>query len=77
MAQATRPTSSITQGLKPGEIAVVDGADKLKDGAKVLVRQPRATTATSAAPAAKSSASEGTQRQGGHRHTPPGNQGGG
>jgi len=30
---------SITQGLAPGEIVVVDGADKLKDGAKVLVRQ--------------------------------------
>ena len=51
-----RPTSRSPRGLKPGEIVVVDGADKLKDGAKVLVRQPRATTATSAAPAAKSSA---------------------
>jgi membrane fusion protein, multidrug efflux system len=30
---------SITQGLSPGETIVVDGADKLKDGAKVLVRQ--------------------------------------
>src|SRR5262249_33439734 len=30
---------SITQGLAPGESIVVDGADKLKDGAKVLVRQ--------------------------------------
>lgn len=30
---------SITQGLAPGETIVVDGADKLKDGAKVLVRQ--------------------------------------
>jgi membrane fusion protein, multidrug efflux system len=30
---------SITQGLAPGETVVVDGADKLKDGAKVLVRQ--------------------------------------
>lgn len=29
---------SITQGLKPGEVVVVDGADKLKDGAKVLLR---------------------------------------
>jgi membrane fusion protein, multidrug efflux system len=31
---------AITQGLKPGEQVVVDGADKLKDGAKVLLRQP-------------------------------------
>jgi multidrug efflux system membrane fusion protein len=30
---------SIAQGLKPGEMVVVDGADKLKDGAKVLLRQ--------------------------------------
>jgi len=30
---------SITQGLAPGETVVVDGADKLKDGAKVLARQ--------------------------------------
>ena len=30
---------SITQGLAPGETVVVDGADKLKDGARVLVRQ--------------------------------------
>lgn len=30
---------SITQGLAPGETIVVDGADKLKDGAKVLVHQ--------------------------------------
>jgi membrane fusion protein, multidrug efflux system len=33
---------AITQGLKPGEQLVVDGADKLKDGAKVLLRQPGA-----------------------------------
>jgi multidrug efflux system membrane fusion protein len=30
---------SITQGLTPGETVVVDGADKLKDGAKVRVNQ--------------------------------------
>ncbi len=30
---------SIAQGLAPGETVVVDGADKLKDGAKVLLRQ--------------------------------------
>jgi len=31
---------AITAGLKPGDTIVVDGADKLKDGAKVIVRQP-------------------------------------
>jgi membrane fusion protein, multidrug efflux system len=35
---------AITQGLKPGENLVVDGADKLKDGAKVLLRQPGASS---------------------------------
>jgi multidrug efflux system membrane fusion protein len=29
---------SIAQGLKPGETVVIDGADRLKDGAKVQVR---------------------------------------
>jgi membrane fusion protein, multidrug efflux system len=33
-------TVSITDGLKPGEQVVIDGADKLKQGAKVEVAQP-------------------------------------
>jgi len=36
-ADATRVV--ITQGLKPGEVVVVDGLDRLKDGASVVVRQ--------------------------------------
>ena len=36
----------ITQGLKAGERVVVDGADKLKDGAKVSLRQPSAAAGT-------------------------------
>jgi len=43
----------ITQGLKPGEMVVVDGADKLKDGAKVLLRQSRPSAAAAAPPAQK------------------------
>jgi membrane fusion protein, multidrug efflux system len=31
---------SITQGLKAGDTVVTDGADKLRDGAKVIARQP-------------------------------------
>jgi len=42
---------SITQGLAPGETVVVDGADKLKDGAKVLVRQSTGAAAAAAGPA--------------------------
>jgi len=34
---------SITQGLSPGETIVVDGADKLKDGAKIQLRQNTAS----------------------------------
>jgi multidrug efflux system membrane fusion protein len=41
----------INQGLKPGEVVVVDGADKLKDGAKVLMRKQNAPASTAAAPA--------------------------
>src|SRR5215471_2419609 len=36
---------AITAGLKPGDLVVVDGADKLKDGAKVLVHEPGARSA--------------------------------
>jgi membrane fusion protein, multidrug efflux system len=41
----------INQGLKPGEMVVVDGADKLKDGAKVLLRKQNAAVSSAAAPA--------------------------
>jgi membrane fusion protein, multidrug efflux system len=41
----------VTQGLKPGEQVVIDGADKLKDGAKVLLRQNTKNAAGTAAPA--------------------------
>ena len=34
---------SIAQGLAPGEVVVVDGADKLKDGAKIQLRQNTAS----------------------------------
>jgi hypothetical protein len=51
-------------------MVVVDGADKLKDGAKVLLRQ---RGAGSAAPA-QAGAPPG---QGGRRHSKPGGSGGG
>jgi membrane fusion protein, multidrug efflux system len=64
---------SITQGLKPGETVVVDGADKLKDGAKVLVRQ---RTPPGTAPGAGQRQSSGQAQEGGHGHHPHGGQGG-
>jgi membrane fusion protein, multidrug efflux system len=57
---------TVTQGLKTGEMIVVDGADKLKDGAKITLPQAKAPAAA-AAPAAdqKAPAAAG---QGQHRH---------
>ncbi|HYC10587.1 MAG TPA: MdtA/MuxA family multidrug efflux RND transporter periplasmic adaptor subunit [Steroidobacteraceae bacterium] len=52
---------SVSQGLKPGERVVVDGADKLKDGAKVLVRQGTPGAASGAA-------QHQPPGQGGHGH---------
>jgi multidrug efflux system membrane fusion protein len=56
---------AITAGLTPGDTVVVDGADKLKDGAKVLLRQ---RGAGSASPAATPGASPG---QSGRRRAKP------
>lgn len=53
---------SITDGIKPGENVVFDGADKLKDGGKVNVVVPGA-----AAPAGQGGAHSG---KGQHRHKP-------
>jgi membrane fusion protein, multidrug efflux system len=42
----------VVSGLAPGDHVVIDGADKLREGAKVVVRQPNdAATPASAAPA--------------------------
>ncbi len=76
---------AITAGLKPAELVVVDGADKLKDGAKVLVRQgPAGAVAAGTHNAAPGSAVPGNTAQGqsgpGHRQRgspPAGGQGGG
>jgi multidrug efflux system membrane fusion protein len=78
---------SITQGLAPGETVVVDGADKLKDGAKVLVRQGAGSTGGGAAGAAgtgqrmhsgQGQPGQGTpgQGQGTHRRQQQNNQSG-
>jgi membrane fusion protein, multidrug efflux system len=56
---------SIKQGLTPGELVVVDGADKLKGGAKVLVRQPGGAAATSGQ---GQHSGQGQSGQSGHHH---------
>jgi multidrug efflux system membrane fusion protein len=59
----------ILSGLAPGERIVIDGADKLRDGAKIIIRSEN-TPAPSAAPAepdksggGKKRRSEGGQKQ--------------
>lgn len=74
---------AITAGLSPGERVVIDGADRLKDGAKVLLPQ-----ATGGAAGGASAGSDNAQPhshgrhsgqrqpgQGRHPQTPPNNQG--
>jgi multidrug efflux system membrane fusion protein len=60
---------AITQGLNSGETVVVDGTDKLKDGAKVQLRP-----AKGAAAAAGQTPGQGHS---GKSHKPPSTQGGG
>jgi multidrug efflux system membrane fusion protein len=57
---------SVTQGLAAGEIIVVDGADKLKDGAKVMLRQAGGGTG-GAGGGNGSSAAGGGQKAGQHQ----------
>ncbi len=64
---------AITAGLQPGTIVVVDGADKLKDGAKVLLRQAAGGAAATAAGKGQRSA----PGQSGKKHKPPSGSGGG
>lgn len=65
---------SITQGLAPGETIVVDGADKLKDGAKVLVRQG-GTSGGAAGAAAAGAAAGQAPGAGQHKHSGQGQSG--
>ena len=55
-------SSSIDDGLKPGETIVVDGADKLRDGAKVEVATSFAN-ATAGTPAAGAGAGAGKRHK--------------
>jgi membrane fusion protein, multidrug efflux system len=63
---------SIKSGLKPGEMVVIDGADKLKEGAQVQVRQANAPPA-----ATRSSATPGSATPGSGQHHGQGTHGSG
>jgi len=70
---------TVTAGLRPGDTLVVDGADRLKDGAKVVVRQGGAAHPGAGGASAGSDAgtpATGQGPQGGRRHSPPGSTGG-
>jgi|HubBroStandDraft_1064217.scaffolds.fasta_scaffold64229_2 multidrug efflux system membrane fusion protein len=77
------PTNiTVTQGLTPGESVVVDGADKLKDGAKVLLRGAGGAGGTGgqggAAPQPGQHSRSGqapSGQGGGHKHAPQNNSG--
>jgi multidrug efflux system membrane fusion protein len=65
------PTNiSVAQGLKPGETVVIDGADKLRDGAKVQVRQPGGAAAPPGAAPRGQPQQSGQSPDQRHRHRP-------
>jgi multidrug efflux system membrane fusion protein len=66
----------IQDGLKPGESVVIDGADKLKDGAKVLVRTAPGAAAGPAATPAPAGKAPGQYRRRGGSQTPTADHGG-
>ena len=54
----------VLSGLTPGERIVIDGADKLRDGAKIVIRAPsNATQTNSPAPAQPDKAGGGKHRR--------------
>ena len=76
---------AVVAGLSPGDVVVTDGADRLRDGAKVSIPNPSATPATPAAPNGPRAHGhwQGGQGQGGgagghgngqHHHRQPGNE---
>jgi multidrug efflux system membrane fusion protein len=56
---------AVQQGLAVGDIVVIDGADRLKDGAKIIVRQGAGAAAAAPATAAGQTPPQG---QGQHQH---------
>lgn len=70
---------AITGGVTSGETVVVDGTDRLKDGATVLLpgdKVPTASASGDASPNAKNGKWKG-KHGGHHRHRPSGDSGGG
>jgi len=61
---------AVTKGLSAGQVVVIDGADRLKDGAKVVVSEPPASGASGANPPAKPAGHTGDHQNGqGHQRS--------
>lgn len=63
---------SITKGLQPGETVVVDGADQLRDGARVIVPSATPGAASSRHRGAGGSGGSGSSSGGGQHRRPQG-----
>lgn len=65
LGQADGDRVAVVEGLQPGERVVIDGADRLRDGAKVEVIDRRATAVAAAAstPGGAASAPRGERRR--------------
>jgi multidrug efflux system membrane fusion protein len=68
VAQTTAGTIGISDGLKPGEVVVTDGQDKLQDGTKVIPNQASAPSAANpaAAPASAPAPAKSPSPASGH-----------
>src|SRR5499427_2846885 len=64
--------TAVDEGIAPGEIVVVEGHDKLRDGAKVEVASRGAGLAADAAPAKQGSGDGKGRRRGKEGSAPPG-----
>jgi len=68
VAQTTAGTIGISDGLRPGEVVVTDGQDKLQDGTKVVPNQAPVPSATNpaAAPASVPTPAKSSAHASGH-----------
>jgi multidrug efflux system membrane fusion protein len=72
---------AVVSGLSPGDVVVTDGADRLRDGAKVSIPEPSATPAPPVAPSGPRAhgrgqgqgSAAGGHGNGQHHRRPPGN----
>jgi multidrug efflux system membrane fusion protein len=63
VAQTTGGTVGISEGLKPGQVVVTDGQDKLQDGTQVVPNRAPAGDSSASAPASTSAPATSQQPQ--------------